>query len=737
MQPVHDQSPDSSQPADAPELVFRRELVLAFGLFEITVSLFTCVTELTLGTPALGLLYLSVLPVIAGILIWLRAGGDPSRVGTALMALVFLVVTVINLATGGRAFGVNIGLPTMALFAILISSRRAGIAWVALVLVEIVAMAFLRRSDFDVPLPTNPNWVATAIDRIPFFMSVASALIGWMVLRALDRYRASLQEARAEATMNASRFADFADVAADGFWETDADLRLSYVSPSFARAMGLAPEQMLGLTPEQAYQLRFPEATGVSAFMQPLRDHQSFDSQLLAAGDHAGQRHWLLCQGKPIFDATGGFAGYRGTVKDVTEQRQAEKALKNSEHRLRMITENVPALIAYFDSEERYRYCNSLVGKVLDVASDELLGRTMREVRGEEIYAGLAGHVAAALRGEAVTFEGEGMWDGAHYYFQTSYIPDIAADGRLVGFYAVTFDITKFKDAELELAALARRLQMITDHMPVLISYIDSKRSFRFNNAEYAVWLDRPLEQITGHRIDEVYDAETCALIEPYLDIAFTGRKVTYEIEKAGRHVRATYVPDIDSDGIVRGVYGLIHDITQLKRVESELRSLAQHDTLTGLANRRRCEERLAEAIARSARGGQPMAVMFLDLDHLKDINDRFGHQGGDLALQEFARRLERCVRDTDTVARLAGDEFVIILEALHAPAGVEIVATKLLAAMTAPFAIAGAACALSTSIGIAVRRDDEIDGEVLLKRADAALYAAKGAGRSDFRVAD
>jgi diguanylate cyclase (GGDEF)-like protein len=130
------------------------------------------------------------------------------------------------------------------------------------------------------------------------------------------------------------------------------------------------------------------------------------------------------------------------------------------------------------------------------------------------------------------------------------------------------------------------------------------------------------------------------------------------------------------------------------------------------------------------------MALVFLDLDRLKEINDRFGHQGGDLALQEFARRIQRCVRDSDMVARLAGDEFVIVLESLHAPEGVAVVANKLVAALASAFDIDGVACPLSASIGIAVRRDDEFDGEALLHRADGALYDAKTAGRGGFRIA-
>lgn len=190
--------------------------------------------------------------------------------------------------------------------------------------------------------------------------------------------------------------------------------------------------------------------------------------------------------------------------------------------------------------------------------------------------------------------------------------------------------------------------------------------------------------------------------------------------------------PDIDAANEVIGVYGLINDITEHKDVENKLRQLAQFDSLTGLANRSRFNDKLAEAIERS---GTSLALMFLDLDDFKSINDTFGHQGGDLALQEFAKRLSRSVRTSDTVARLAGDEFVVIIELLkHADEAV-IVAAKIATAMKAPFLIFDQPHVFSASMGIAVRRRGETDGEALLRRADTALYQAKASGRGRYIV--
>lgn len=731
----------------APDVVFRAELVLGFGAFELLGTLMIAVSELAWGSRAIGAIYGVALGPMLAILVWARRGADPARAGTAFTAVLFVAISLVNFGSGGRAIGANIALPTVLLFAVLMSTPRAAAIWTLLALVEILALARLRISSDAFPIATDPQWVAHAIDRVPLLLSLISALIGVVTLRAMARFRARLEElriaestAREIAVKSATRFADFAAIAADGFWETDADLRLSYVSPGFARAMGLEAEQMIGLTPEQAYRLRFPEIGDLASYSSPMRREEQFSEQLLRTVDDSGAPHVLLNQGRPVYAFDDTFVGFRGAIRDITAQRNAEKALRDSEQRLRLVADNLPALIAYFDHEERYRFCNAEVGRFLGVDGASIIGRTLREVRGEATYASLAPSIAAALRGETASFEG--TWrdaQGAEHFVQGTYVPDRAPDGAVRGFYAMAFDVTARREAEMRLEASERRLRLITDNMPALISYIDADRVFRFNNSTYEAWLRRPLAEITGRPVAEVYDAATFALVAPWIDRALRGEQVTFELDPSDvrtRHVRVTYVPEIDDDGHVLGIYGLIHDISELKRIEGELRTLAQFDSLTGLSNRSRLAEKLAEAIARSERSDQPMALMFLDLDRFKAINDELGHKAGDVVLQEFARRLSGCTRQTDTVARLAGDEFVVLLEGLHSADEARAVAEKIGLAMASPFDVLGTPCALSTSIGIAVRAGGELDGEALLRRADEALYRVKTAGRGAYAIA-
>ncbi|RZA17363.1 MAG: GGDEF domain-containing protein, partial [Lysobacteraceae bacterium] len=165
---------------------------------------------------------------------------------------------------------------------------------------------------------------------------------------------------------------------------------------------------------------------------------------------------------------------------------------------------------------------------------------------------------------------------------------------------------------------------------------------------------------------------------------------------------------------------------------------LAQYDTLTGLPNRSLFMDRLATAGLRAGRARRALAVLFLDLDGFKAINDDFGHKEGDAVLVETAYRLSQAVRKSDTVARLGGDEFTIVLEQLSEPlADVQSVAEKIIQAMRAPFMVQGQARHVTVSVGAAVRLDDQptLTTTALLNRADAAMYEAKRAGKNAFRI--
>jgi diguanylate cyclase (GGDEF)-like protein/PAS domain S-box-containing protein/hemerythrin-like metal-binding protein len=226
-------------------------------------------------------------------------------------------------------------------------------------------------------------------------------------------------------------------------------------------------------------------------------------------------------------------------------------------------------------------------------------------------------------------------------------------------------------------------------------------------------------EQI-GESLRRCLDGETDSISHTFgairkdgspLDIEITGEMVDYEGRPA--------------------IVGMVLDITERKRAQQQLKYLAFYDPLTDLPNRALCFDRLGQALAWNRRCGESFALLLLDLDGFKAVNDSHGHKTGDALLQAVGRRLRDCVRECDTVARMGGDEFVVLLPHLREPDHATLVAGKIVVALAEPFLLAGDECRVSASIGLCIAPEDGRDIETLLGRADAAMYDSKARGKN------
>ncbi len=191
----------------------------------------------------------------------------------------------------------------------------------------------------------------------------------------------------------------------------------------------------------------------------------------------------------------------------------------------------------------------------------------------------------------------------------------------------------------------------------------------------------------------------------------------------------ALYLPD----GSLQGISCLAHDVSELKEQRDQLEFLANFDKLTGLPNRNLFFDRLTLTMNEARRYGHLFALFYLDLDHFKPLNDKYGHTAGDLALQEVAKRLKKTVRDTDTVSRMGGDEFAVLLTRVHNASDAMKVATKILDAIGQPLLINGNQCVIGVSIGICLSTPELTSADKIMKNADTAMYAAKAQGRNRF----
>ncbi|WP_126427169.1 sensor domain-containing diguanylate cyclase [Brevibacillus marinus] len=242
-----------------------------------------------------------------------------------------------------------------------------------------------------------------------------------------------------------------------------------------------------------------------------------------------------------------------------------------------------------------------------------------------------------------------------------------------------------------------------------------------------------------GKRIEEVYaDQPHIAelLISKYQEAVDTRKPVLFVWDDT-ICCESILTPILNSAGVCTHVLSLVRDVTPRKRLVEQLQFMAYHDTLTGLPNRRLFQERLSAALAQHAETGLPFAVLYLDCDLFKTVNDTMGHEIGDRFLQEFARRLQTSVRTLDTVARLGGDEFVILLLSVADHGEAIRLTEQILASVRRPWKIQQHEFTASVSIGVAFCPQDGSSSQLLMRHADVALYLAKAEGRNQYALFD
>nr|WP_255521344.1 sensor domain-containing diguanylate cyclase [Chromobacterium sp. ASV23] len=300
-------------------------------------------------------------------------------------------------------------------------------------------------------------------------------------------------------------------------------------------------------------------------------------------------------------------------------------------------------------------------------------------------------------------------------------------------------DITQRKLAELDLALREALLKTVTDSIPALVAFIDREERYRYCNKSYMRLFGIRPEQIIGVHMRDFLGDETYQQLRLEVEKALSGQPSSFErdmsVRGENRYVEGRYIPQQHADGSVSGFYVMIWDITQSRARELELRNKVTLDGMTGLLNRSAFMEMLDDEIKHHYVKRLAVALLFLDIDHFKQVNDTLGHAAGDELIQEFARRLRSQVRATDHVARLGGDEFVILLAGLESERTAIGVAEKLLEAVSHDVELAGQRRKLSTSIGVAYAAMPDITPERLLQIADEALYQAKAAGRNTYRL--
>jgi diguanylate cyclase (GGDEF)-like protein/PAS domain S-box-containing protein len=290
--------------------------------------------------------------------------------------------------------------------------------------------------------------------------------------------------------------------------------------------------------------------------------------------------------------------------------------------------------------------------------------------------------------------------------------------------------------SEEKLATQTSILNTVVDEIPAMVAIWDRDFRYRLVNKAFERWRGRSRETVIGKTIAELTGEKEFAISRPWIERAMHGESVSYEKEYDEgevRHIKASYSPLFLSDGSVGGVVAMAHDITPHHEERARLKRLSERDSLTGLLNRAAFELWLSERI--TADDGHQLAVLYIDLDHFKPVNDDYGHAAGDAVLQEFARRVQRVIRPSDVVARLGGDEFGVALCGIRSHADAQLVADKILAAISTPMQIGKDSISIGASVGIATSAAREGGWRTLLRHADEMLFRAKRAGRGRSQI--
>ena len=396
----------------------------------------------------------------------------------------------------------------------------------------------------------------------------------------------------------------------------------------------------------------------------------------------------------------------------------------------------------------RWLKVNQALCGIVGYSAQEMLGLTYHDITHPDDLAMISDHATKLLAGEIATYEIEKrlvhkLGRSVHVYLSMSLVRD-ASDAPPY-FICQVQDISARRSAEAALFAEQERARVTLNSIGDAVLTTDMAGNITYLNAVAETMTGWSLEEAAGRPLAEVFNildgltrqpapnpAETALAENRIVGMAAGVVLIRRDGSEAG--IEDSAAPIHDCDGKVTGAVLVFHDVTASRALAEKMAHLAHHDYLTDLPNRALLSERLVQAIALSRRQRRKAALLFLDLDGFKDVNDSLGHEMGDKLLMAVAARLLACVRVSDTVARQGGDEFLILLPDIERPQDAERFAEKILAMLALPHCIEGQELRVTVSIGIGLYPDDGEDVDAVIRSADTAMYHAKETGRNHYQ---
>lgn len=565
----------------------------------------------------------------------------------------------------------------------------------------------------------------------------------------------------------------------DNIYFKDSQSRFIRINRAMARYIGLdSPDKAVGKTDfdffsEEHAGQAFQDEQKMIKSGKPIVGKEEKETWL------DGKETWVSTTKIPIKNEKGDIIGTIGISRDITDKKRAEQDLKSQRNQLQDIIRTRTSEIknvnkklkeeieerkkieqALRENEKKYRaifesfhdvYFRTDEDGIITIISPSVenqAGYKPKEVIGQ--------HAAKFYMNpdERDVFIAELKKTGTINDYEIDFK---AKDGRIIfaslsakavqnhekdrfGVEGVIRDITYRKTAEKALFETKRQIEALVQAISDIIYFKDSEGRYVIVNRAFEEFYGRKADKIIGKTDPELMPKEEALKSLESDEIVFKkGESVHREREFAsskGKKVILDTIksPLFDDEGNILGLVGVRRDITERKRKEEEIRKIAYYDTLTGLPNRILFKDHLELALAHARRMNRMVGILYMDLDHFKKVNDNMGHEGGDILLQSIASRLENIRRESDTLSRIGGDEFLLLLQEISAEFDADEVAKRILAIVRNPVLIKGRKVETSISIGISIYPTDGTDADILVKRADLAMYQAKRRGRDQYR---
>jgi diguanylate cyclase (GGDEF)-like protein/PAS domain S-box-containing protein len=487
--------------------------------------------------------------------------------------------------------------------------------------------------------------------------------------------------------------------------------------------------------PEDRAALADSIATEVEGLGQP------FDRKYRIIRQTDRETRWVHGFGKVDFDTQGKPIRLRGTIQDITESKLAEQTLRKSQELLQLFIEHVPASIAMFDGEMRYLAASYRWREESSLVGQDFIGKCHYDITLGIPERWKAVH-RRGLAGESIKCDEERVkkTNGSVVWIRREVQPWRTGDGTIGGIIIFAEDVTQQKQAEEHLRQAASVFThasegiLVTDVEGKIIDVNDMfSRTTGYSREEALGRNPRLLK--SGLQGPEFYAAMWRAIKEKG---QWSGE--IWNRNKSGNvYAEMLTISTVkDGSGKILQYVALFSDITLLKEHEQQLEHVTHFDALTGLPNRALFGDRLRQAMAQSSRKKQLLTVAYLDLDGFKAINDRHGHELGNLFLEAVAHNMKQALREGDTLSRLAGDEFAAVMPDMAKVSACEPMLNRLLEAAQKPVNVGGSLMHVSASVGVTFYpQADEIDADQLLRQADQAMYQAKLAGRNRYHTFD